>query len=493
MNFQQEFILLLKAHYPIIYISTLEEDRVEYTVRKIILNGNIIRNLYIWDFIGGYQINTPVHKGFGKRNPIEALELIEKINFQTSSIFILKDFRRFLNDIAISRKLRNIIQILKMQPKTIIIVDSEVEIPTDLQDHITVIKFNLPHATEIRGEVEYLLTTIKSQEKLRARFMEKIIQSCQGLSLEKIRRVLGKSIAIYKKIDENCIDLILEEKRQIINQTQILEFWSVNEKLEDIGGVDNLKKWLQRRSNCFSEKAINYGLATPRGVLLIGVQGSGKSLISKALASEWKLPLLRLDVGKLFAGIIGESESRLRKMIQIVESLAPCILWVDEMDKAFKDSDHYADGGTSSRVLASFVTWLSEKTIPVFVIGTANNINSLPVEILRKGRFDEIFFIGLPNQEERKMIFEVHLKKMRPDTWYQYNTQILSRKSNNFSGAEIEQAIIEAMYNAFSENREFNTEDILLAIKQLIPLMEIDPERVELVQEWAYSGKIRIA
>nr|YP_011007580.1 hypothetical protein V2497_pgp080 [Syringoderma abyssicola]WAM65009.1 hypothetical protein [Syringoderma abyssicola] len=491
MTFREELLLSLKAGYPIIYIVTIEEDRLEYTIRKAI-NIKSPKHLYIWDFIDGYKLN-PIQKGFAKRNPLKALEVIEALNSRTPSIFILKDFKRFLKDLTISRKLRNIIQALKTQPKTIIIVDSEIEIPNELKDHMTIIKFDLPTAKEIKEEILRLVLKVGLRGRLPPKSLEKIVQACQGLSLEKIRRVLGKVLAIYKRIDKNSIPIILQEKKQIISQTELLEFWSVKEKLKNIGGALNLKRWLNARVDAFSEKGVNYGLLTPRGVLIIGMQGTGKSLIAKAVAYEWKLPLLRLDVGRLFAGIVGESEARVRQMIVIAESLAPCILWVDEIDKAFSDSEHNFDSGTTIRVLSTFVTWLGEKNLPVFVIATANDIQCLPVEILRKGRFDEIFFLKNPSMEERGVIFEIHLRRFRPDTWYIFDLHKLSLNSHQFSGAEIEQTIVDAMYVAFSEEREFTTQDILIAIKATVPILQIDPMRTELIQSWASSGKIRLA
>ena len=295
MSFREEFLTLLKARYPIIYIVTIEEDRLEYTIRKI-LSGKGPKNLYVWDFVDGYKQN-PILQGFGTRNPLEALEFIELINSKTPSIFILKDFKRFLKDLLISRKLRNLIQLLKIQPKTILFVDSEVQIPIDLRDNITVLQFHLPNPSEIKDEIKRLTKQLELQGRLSSSILEKIIQACQGLSLQKIRRVLGKSLAISKRIDHHTISLILEEKKQIINQTELLEFWSTKEKLKNIGGAYNLKKWLYARADTFSEQALNYGLITPKGLLIIGMQGSGKSLIAKAIAFEWKIPVLRLDVG----------------------------------------------------------------------------------------------------------------------------------------------------------------------------------------------------
>nr|WRW10669.1 hypothetical protein ASMI102 [Ascoseira mirabilis] len=495
MTFQEELLILFQSRYPIIYILTIEEERVEYIIRDTILN-QISGNLYIWDFVKGYNFD-PLKKEFGKRNPLEALEFIESINEYTPSIFILRDFKRFLKDLTISRKLRHILLVLKIQPKTIILIDSEAQIPNELKDHITLLKFQLPTPNEIIIEIGRITNNINPkifyEENSSERLLEQIICVCQGLSLEKIRRVLGKAIIIYKQIDENCIPLILAEKRQIISQTDLLEFWSVKSALNDVGGAYNLKKWINARSEIFSERALNYKLVTPKGVLIIGIQGSGKSLIAKAVAYEWKLPLLRLDVGRLFGGVVGESESRVREMIEIAESLAPCILWVDEIDKAFSDSEQNFDNGTSIRVLGTFVTWLGEKTLPVFVIATANDLSSLPLEIVRKGRFDEIFFLNLPTSKERKMIYETHLKRFRPYSWDVFNSSTLSKRTRKFSGAEIEQTIIDAMYIAFNEDREFNTNDILTAIEETIPIMNLDPSRTFLIHQWATSGKIRIA
>lgn len=491
MIFEEELLVLLNARYPIIYILTIEEDRLEYTIRNSIVNKSY-SSLYVWDFIQGYKLN-PIKNEFAKRNPLEAIEFIEKINSRTPSIFILKDFKRFLKDLTISRKLRNILQLLKVQPKTIIIIDSEIQIPSELKDHITLLKFNLPTPVEIDEELARLSKSLILRGRFKKKMIDKIIRACQGLSLEKIRRILGKAIVIYNKLDENVIPLILKEKRQVISETELLEFWSVKTSLKDVGGAINLKLWLNQRAEIFTEKAVNYGLVAPRGLLIVGSEGTGKSLLAKAIAYEWNLPLLRLDIGRLFAGVVGESESRTREMIRITESLAPCVLWIDEIDKTFADSEVSLDGGTTLRVLGTLATWLAEKKIPVFVIATANDIHLLPLEIVRKGRFDEIFHLNIPSREDRVLIFEIHLRRFRPQTWKTYDTKKLSKATNKFSGAEIEQTIIEAMYVAFTEDREFNTNDILLAIKKTVPMTRIDPLRAEVVEGWSSSGRLRMA
>jgi SpoVK/Ycf46/Vps4 family AAA+-type ATPase len=489
MKFTSELALLLKARYPIIYINTMEEDRVEYVIRKNIKT-NLNRSIYSWDFIDGYT-NNPNNQGFGKRNPLQALELVERLNAETPALFLLKDFNRFLTDLSISRKLRNISRILKLQPKTIIIIGSELNIPKELQELITVIQFQLPLEEEIRQELNRLITSLNIT--VESELFESLTRACQGLSLERIRRVLSKIIATYKTIDQNSIGVLLSEKKQIISQTEILEYYSVNEKISNLGGLNNLKDWLNKRKTAFSLQASNYGLPTPRGLLLIGIQGTGKSLTAKAIANDWQLPLLKLDVGKLFGGIVGESESRLRQMINVAETISPCILWIDEIDKAFTNTESRGDSGTSNRVLATFISWLSEKTKPVFVISTANNIEMLPLEILRKGRFDEIFFLDLPKKEEREEIFKIHLKEFRPEYWKTFDYSKLAQLSESFSGAEIRQSIIEGMYLAFYEKREVTTDDICLALKNLIPLANLESNQMLALQTWASSGQIRPA
>ncbi|MGD1859037.1 MAG: AAA family ATPase [Leptolyngbyaceae cyanobacterium] len=489
MSFQDELLLLLRARYPVIYVSTLEEERVEQAItagaQKL---GN--RSVYIWDFVDGYQGN-PNDAGAARRNPLQALEHIEKLPESVAAVFVLRDYHRFLEDVSISRKLRNLARRLKSQPKNILLLAPQIQIPDDLAEIVTVLEFALPDVETIRAEVTRLLGSLNVQ--LSNADLDALVQSCQGLSIERIRRVLARGIAAQGTFRPEDIELVLEEKRQTIRQTQILDFYPAREQISEIGGLDSLKDWLLRRGNSFSEKARQYGLPYPRGLLLVGIQGTGKSLTAKAIAHHWHLPLLRLDVGRLFAGLIGESESRTRQMIQISEALAPCILWIDEIDKAFAGVDGRGDSGTSSRVFGTFITWMAEKTSPVFVVATANNIQALPPELLRRGRFDEIFFVGLPTQEERKAIYEVHLSRLRAYNLQSYDLERLAYETPSFSGAEIEQAIVEAMHIGFSQDRDFTTDDILEAASQIVPLARTAKEQVDALQAWAASGKARLA
>lgn len=489
MSFREELSLLVRSRYPAIYIPTREEERAEAAIAQCAKDiGD--RAVYTWDYVDGYQGN-PNDSGFGRRNPLQALELIEKVPASAAAIFVLRDYHRFLDDIAISRKLRNLQRLLRSQPKNIVILSAQLTIPDELSNIITVLEFPLPDAAEIRTEVERLLGPTGNH--LSARDTDELVRSCQGLALDRIRRVLARGMAAHGSFEPGDIDLILEEKQQTIRQTQILEFYPASESISDIGGLDSLKDWLLKRGNAFSERARQYGLPHPRGLMLVGIQGTGKSLTAKAIAHHWHLPLLRLDVGRLFGGLVGESESRTRQMIQLAEALAPCILWIDEIDKAFAGFDGRGDSGTTSRVFGTFITWLAEKTSPVFVVATANNIQLLPPEMLRRGRFDEIFFVGLPSQEEREAIFNVHLSRLRPHNLSGYGLKRLAYETPDFSGAEIEQSIIEAMHIGFNQNRDFTHDDVLEAVSQIIPLARTAQPQIEALQNWAASGKARLA
>ncbi len=498
-SFVEELNLLIRARYPIVYVPTSEEERLE----RAIAEASGERNLYCWDFVEGFQV-AGIDKGKAKSNPLQALEFIEENRTERGAVYVLRDYHRFLEDISISRKLRNLARRLRSEPKTVLITAPRIAIPDDLAEELTVLEFSLPTFAEIQQELEQLL----SGQNLNRSTKEELIKACQGLTLNRIRQVLAKTLVkenaswstgghgasnqTFAQLSED-LDLILEEKRQKIRQTQILEFYPASENISDIGGLGDLKEWLIRRGAAFGEQARRYGLPAPRGLLLVGIQGTGKSLTAKAIAHHWHLPLLRLDVGRLFGGLVGESESRTRQMIQLAEALAPCVLWIDEVDKAFGGSGGQGDAGTSRRVFGAFLTWMAEKKAPVFVVATANDIQNLPPELLRKGRFDEIFFIDLPSQEERKEIFEVHLNKLRPTTIRQYDLSRLAYEAPEFSGAEIEQCLIEAMHAAFSQNRDFTGDDILHAISQMVPLARTCQEQIQQLQSWARSGKARLA
>ncbi len=350
MTFAAEFELLLRACYPLLYVPTQEEERLETAIAASAQRvGN--RAVYVWDFVEGYQGN-PNSENMARRNPLQALEFIEKLPSSSNGVFILRDFQRFLEDISVSRKLRNLARRLKAEAKNIVMVAPQIQIPTELTEMITVVDFPLPNGEEIQGEIQRLLGGLG--QTLDPKLKNELARAAQGLSMERIRRVLTRCLADHGQLEADDVELMLEEKRQSIRQTQILDFYPASELISDIGGLDNLKDWLLRRGGAFSDAARRYGLPYPRGLLLAGIQGTGKSLTAKAIAHHWHLPLLRLDVGRLFGGLVGESEARTRQMINLAEALAPCVFWIDEIDKAFGGMDCRGDGGNHQSGFWSF-------------------------------------------------------------------------------------------------------------------------------------------
>ncbi len=487
MVFEQELDLLIRSSYPIIYVPTPEEERAEQLITYVAENGSPTRALHVWDIINGFP------GGAGRGNPLLALNEVENARTDVPALFLLRDFHRFLDDIQIARKLRNLARHLRNSRKTLIILSPTLHIPGDVAEDITVLDLNPPSYEEIDAELDTVLRQVPV--RLTAGGRDALIKACQGLMLARIRLGLARAVASYGRLDERAIPLMLEEKKQRIRRTEVLEFWPTGETMEDIGGLDRLKAWLEQRSAAFTEEARRYGLPNPKGILLVGIQGTGKSLSAKATASLWQLPLLRLDVGRLMGGLVGQSEARTREMIRIAEAMAPCVLFIDELDKGFAGlgSSFVGDSGTSARVFGTILTWMEEKTSPVFIAATANSVESLPPEVLRKGRFDEIFFIDLPSERERREIFEVHLNKVRSHRIREFDLDRLAFQSEGFNGAEIEQAIFDAMHAAFDQRREFETEDILRAMAEIVPLSTTASSRIRSMQEWAASGRCRPA
>nr|YP_010619764.1 hypothetical protein PNW48_pgp194 [Symphyocladia marchantioides]WAX03777.1 hypothetical protein [Symphyocladia marchantioides] len=487
MNFEKEIITALISNNFLIYVSTEEEERLEYLLKHTI-NKMFRGKTCSWNFIDGYTDN-PNYISQCIQNPLEALNTITKYNNKKTKIFFLKDFHVFFQDISISRKLKNLYQYLNKSNQYVVLSGAEINIPTELKEYIVYIQMPLPNKKEILIELNRFLYK-DNQNKLK--YKETMCMAYAGFSINKIRKSLSK--LILNNISKNqTIEKILQEKEKIIQNTEGLKFYSPHNNILEVGGLQNLRNWLQIRNLAFTQKADSYGIKKPKGILLVGIQGTGKSLSAKTISNAWNMPLFKLDISKIFTGILGESENRIEKAISICEKSSPCILWIDEIDKIFSEYNTNNDSGTKQRVTNIFLTWLSEKTQEVFIVATANTINQLPIEILRKGRFDEIFFVDLPNFKARLKIFQIHLKKYRPITWNKYNIYYLSKISKGFSGAEIEQSIIDAMYTAFYNNREFTSIDIKNAIKKITPLSKIEQKKITNLRKWGYTGKVKIA
>ncbi|MCX5939690.1 MAG: AAA family ATPase [Cyanobium sp. LacPavin_0818_WC50_MAG_67_9] len=478
--------LLIRARTPILWIRSLEEERVETLLEQAAqrLGG---RTLLRWDFIDGLS-GAPNRSGEAARNPMAALACLDPLPPEQGALLVLRDFHRYCEDAGVCRRLRNLAASLRQAPRTLVITAPDWSIPRELEDSITLLDLPLPAAEEIRR----LLSTIAnaSGQPLAAAVCEQLTAACHGLSEQRVRQLAARALARRGQLGEADLAEVLEEKRQAIAKSELLEYCPSEATPADIGGLEALKHWLEQRHMAFSEEAMRYGLPLPRGVLLVGPQGTGKSLTAKAIAHSWSMPLLRLDVGRLFAGLVGASEARTRDMIQRAEAMAPCVLWIDEIDKGF-GGDARSDGGTSQRVLGTVLTWMAEKTSAVFVVATANGVDKLPAELLRKGRFDEIFLLDLPSAEERRAILDLQLRRRRPE--HTIPLEVLVDRTAGFSGAELEQTVIEAMHLAFAEQREFGEADLIAAASQVVPLSRTAREQLEALQIWASSGRARPA
>jgi len=483
--------LMIRAHYPILYLVAVEEAPVEDILRQVAAKTQPDRTVLLWDIVRGWTDN-----GTDKGSVMGALGRIANAAKQDGVIFVLRDLHPFLkqpnskDSVPIVRELKNLAHELKRSRTTIVLLSHTLELPVELTEAVTVINVPLPNAIEIDALISQLVMPDKLHLTELAR--EQLVKACQGLSRSRIERVLAKALASKQQVNETDINEVLDAKKQAIRQTGILEFFTAERSLKSVGGLENLKQWVRMRQDVFTEEARRYGIPNPKGLLLVGIQGTGKSLSAKTIAHEWRLPLLRLDPGRLFGGIVGESESRMRQMIQLAEAIAPCVLWIDELDKAFGNLNSSSDGdsGTSRRVFGTLITWMQEKTSPVFIVATANNVQILPAELLRKGRFDEIFFLNLPSDRERQEIFKIYLQRLRPSRLREFDCEKLAWTARNFSGAEIEQVITDGMHRAFGkgqsgQRQDFTTDDILESIQETVPLASISQPQIELLQQWA--------
>jgi len=493
-----EIEVLVRARYPIIYVLTWEEDRVQDMVIDISRNMN--KNIFSWSVTkglakAGASLQSKKEIVKGSTDPLAALD--EVLVQLEPAIYVFKDFHPYMTDPSIVRKLRELAEHLKNSYKTLIIISPSLKIPTELEKDVTVVDFDLPDFAEMEKLLNNVISDIKDKKEIKIDLTdsvrENLIKALLGLTLKEAENVIARAIILKKKLDVETIKIVLSEKKQIIRKSGLLEYYEHQEVFEGIGGLEILKDWLAKRNLAFSEKAAKFGLPAPKGVLLIGIQGCGKSLCAKTVSALWRQPLLRLDMSRIFSSLIGSSEESMRKAIKTAESIAPAVMWIDEIEKAFAgtQSSSFSDAGTSARVFGGFITWLQEKTKPVFVIATANDISQLPPELFRKGRFDEIFFVDLPSKNERKEIFSIHLKKKQKNP-EEFDLDLLAEKSAGFSGSEIEQAIISALYDVFYREKTLKTEDVLKSIQETVPLSKTMSEKIEEMRKWA-EGRARLA
>ncbi|MEA3404071.1 MAG: AAA family ATPase [Armatimonadota bacterium] len=486
MDASQRIDVLIRARYSILYVVSWEEERVEKALKSIA--GKRDKQMFTWTITRGMVQEGGKQSDPSTTDPLRALDFA--MEHKDPALFVLRDFDPFLDDPTVERKLRDVARAFRASYKTLIIVSPVLEIPNHLEKDVTVIDFPLPDQEELQKLLAGIVKQVEGNPNIRIQLdeegREQLVKAGLGLTASEAEDAFAKAVVLNARLGPEDIEVVLTEKEQIIRKSGILQFYSAEERFGHIGGLDSLKQWLGKRGKAFTEAARKFGLPQPKGVLLIGVQGCGKSLSAKAVSSLWRLPLLRLDVGSVFSGVVGSSEQNMRRAMRLSESIAPCILWLDELEKGFSgtQSSSFSDAGTTARVFGSFITWLQEKTEPVFVIATANDITALPPELMRKGRFDEIFFIDLPSESEREEIFRIHLEKRDRDP-SKFDIAQLAQASEGFSGSEIEQVVISGLYDAFDEQRELTTQHMLSSIESTVPLSDTRREDIDALRSWA--------
>jgi ATP-dependent 26S proteasome regulatory subunit len=497
-----ELEVLIRARYPIVYVISWEEERVERVLADIARKRN--KKLFIWSNTQGIvKPGAEPQRGKGgsanTTDPLAALDAV--LGHVEPAIFLFKDFHPYTEDLRcnmqVIRRLRDVAYHLRDSYKTIVVVAPMMRIAPELTKDITVLEFGLPGVDDFNRLLDRIIEDVKDKPRVRinldAEARERLLHAAQGLTLKEAENVFAKTLVLGGKLDADDVQVVFSEKQQTIKKSGLLEYYESREQFAQVAGLDNLKEWLTKRGLAFSERAADFGLPPPKGVLLLGVQGCGKSLCAKAASALWKLPLLRLDIGRMFGSLVGSSEENMRRAIHTAESVAPAILWIDEIDKAFAGAmgSSGSDAGTAARVFGTFLTWLSEKSAPVFVFATANDISQLPPELLRKGRVDEIFFIDLPTETERATVFRIHLKKRGRDPGG-FDIERLARHSDGFSGAEIEEAIISGLFDAFSQASALTTDILLASLAETVPMSKTMSEELNRLRAWA-QGRARPA
>lgn len=494
----REMEILIRARYPLIAVLSWEEERVMVNLQ--VVAERLGKAVFEWSITRGLVRYRPAMslKTEGKKGTKDPTVVLREIlDINEPAVIVLKDFDQFFRESAVKRGLRDLAQALRFTYLSVVLLAPPFGIPRELEKDLAIVDFPLPQYEELEDLLHRIDDEVKSAPDFQITRKEedrrRLLEAAQGLTLAEAENVFAKTLVQTGRLGIDEVPIVFSEKRQIIRKSGMLEYVDLSQSIDEIGGLENLKRWLVQRRIAFTERAREFRLPPPKGLLLTGVQGCGKSLSAKAVATLYQMPLLRLDMGAVFSSFVGESESHIRKALALAQSVSPCVLWIDEIDKGLgglKGSGS-GDAGTTQRVFGTLVTWMQENTRPVFVVATANNITMLPPEILRKGRFDEIFFVDLPDTPSRERIFSIHLERLGRDPRH-YDLGTLAELAKSFSGAEIEAAVIAGMYNALSDSRELETGDIVAAISETFPLAETMREEIAGIRLWA-KGRARHA
>jgi len=443
---------------------------------------------------GMESIEQNAHALYNSRDPAQMLSNLEGISIDAA--FILKDLHRHMDDPVVVRRLRDVGQRFSTNRKTIVLTAPKLEIPPELRSLVELFDLPLPDRQRLRQIIDETLVRISRthtlQRKLDAAGLDTMAENLRGLTEEEAERAISQALVTRYALCPEIVTDVLEMKKSLLKRSEMLDFVEASDDMASVGGLENLKQWLAQRRGSWDDAARDFGLEPPKGAIILGVQGCGKSLCARAVAGEWTLPLVKFDTSAIYDKYIGETEKRIRKVFQVAEGLAPCVLWIDELEKVFAGSgadSASADAGVSARLLGSFLSWMQDRKAPVFVVATCNNVSALPPELIRKGRFDELFFVDLPNQAERKQIFSIQLAKRKRNP-AEFDLDQVGAAAKGYSGAEIDAAVQTALYAAYSEKKPLNTQSLLHALAHTVPLSTTRAEEIDELREWAKTRAV---
>jgi SpoVK/Ycf46/Vps4 family AAA+-type ATPase len=509
--------VLLESSTPIVVIETVEEVRAVRLVRAACAALNLAA--FEWTIASGLvrsgsDVGELMPQGtesasphatveqalanskaiYNSQDPAQMLANLQGISIDAA--FILKDLHRHLDEPVVVRRLRDVGQKFSENRRTIVLTSPKIEIPAELRGLVEFLDLPLPDRQRLRQIIDEIVVRISRdhtlQRKLDAKGYDAVVESLRGMTEEEAERSLSQALVARYALSPEIANDVLESKKCLLRRSEMLEFTDASETFSNLGGMENLKQWLALRRGAWEDSARAFGLEPPHGVIILGVQGCGKSLCARAVAGEWNLPLVKFDTAAVYDKFIGETEKRIRKVFATAEGLAPCVLWIDELEKVFAGSgpdSASVDAGVSSRLLASFLTWMQDREAPVFVAATCNNVTVLPPELIRKGRFDELFFVDLPSQAERKQVFSIQLSKRKRNP-AGFDLDELAARSSGFSGAEIDAAVQTALYTAYSQKTQLTTGLVLAALAQTVPLSTTRAEEIQALREWAKARAV---
>jgi hypothetical protein len=517
MNPLDRLKVLINSSTPIVVMETVEEVRALSVVHEACSELNLA--VFEWTIADGlvrsgsgvaapllaHQMRAAMSSGvseaaipktavYNTADPVQALANLETMTLE--AVFVLKDFHRHMENPVVVRRLRDVGQKFSANRRTLVLTAPAIEMPPELASLVEFVDLPLPERDRLREIIRETYTRLSVTHPLKleldANGVDAMAANLRGLTEEGAERAISQAIIGRQALNAECVTDVLEAKKALLKRSEMLEFVDATDNMASVGGLENMKRWLQQRQGSWDDHAREFGLDPPKGVIILGVQGCGKSLCARAVAGEWKLPLVKFDTAAVYDKFIGETEKRIQKVFKVAEGLAPCVLWIDELEKVFAGSgpdSASADAGVSSRLLASFLSWMQDRKPAVFVAATCNNVTVLPPELIRKGRFDELFFVDLPSAAERKQIFSIQLSRRKRNP-ADYDLDRLAVAAKGFSGAEIESAVQTALYAAFARKQELKNEDLLTALSSTVPLSITRAEEIGELRAWAKARAV---